>query len=1660
MVYVLTVYLSGNQIPGPSVHRAWQTNKVIIINAMADVYHREPNTLSRILDVAQDLKALTVILDSSLYSFTIDLACLASRREFLNLEKWLRDKVGPIVDDAPLSPPVSEFLNECIAFLRDRFSRQFKGDNVRIAHPNPYQSTVAAFISVIQSLAQFMTPDQATELKKIKMLYQQLFSGKPEDHVAMDVLRTAPGMPGAEPTPSFTQDVESSANTFFKDIYAGSMSIEQVIQTLTHLHDSANKHENNIYNCIIHNLFDEHRFFPKYPEKELRITATLYGQLINCNLISQYQTNFALNIILDSLKKQPNTKIYKFGIQALEQFKLRLSDFPVFVSSLLQILNTTQNSEIHEMIPNLGRQTPLPPTASVVPAGMMRPEDQSVPVNPPAVNPQASSNASKMAAKDPSIISSLNANPLLQAASQVLQPPDELRDKIHFVWNNLSQTNLEAKAQQLREILDPRYYPAVAQYIVINRVSMEANFHKIYLGFLDILNISILNKLILQNTIDSIRVLLSSDVKVGSMEKSLLKNLGSWLGSITLAKNKPILHKNIALKELVLDAYERGRLTSVIPFICKVLEASSRSKVFKYQNPWIMGLLRLLVEIHAITDIKLHIKFEVEMLFRSLAIEIRDIVPSELCKDRKLKIDGENGDWSKQPEQKVQSTVPVVDMGRPGEPINLQALLNQIQSSFPFPSSPSTPDAKRIVHTAITRVLQEMMAPVVDRSASIACITTKELVCKDFASEPDEVKMRKAAFNMAQSLAGNLALVACKDPLRTQLSSYIRQLLQQDRLLLSIVPADRLQHFIESTTQVWTAENLDLAANIIEKAAMDKAGKDIDDRLNQFYVIRKRHREMTDSPYYDSNVIVQGRYPLLLPEILRPRQVGLAPAQLRIYDDYTRLRNLRPQQEEVAVVPGMGPSSTSVANLLASLGELDTIMASINPETVSNLPPDHSYYRVMRAFLSMLNQTQPIEEATQTVVMKIFKRLYELENRFQVDTYIFILEQIQKAGRKPDLTQFFIKMEDERKLHLGILSTLSRLQYLNVAEICQYLVKVVMSSGSVDHAEFAMAFVRKCLIEDQTASIQDVAPIVEALTPLRKTNSKIQERIARFLEEIRIFQNSDDRNRLARLLTRLSQVDEMIDSQADYDESVALFNEWLAALAQPQAEVAITSFINQPRLAAVVKGDEPGNPFFRCVARYCVELFQSPTTANTQAIDGFAKLVVQLVRSNNDPTGPIAKVDLLSRVLDSVIIVLARDHETRKTRFNQRPYLRLFSTWLNDFNQPDSLLDPINFQFLVRFSTAFQSISPLRFPGFSFAWLELISHRMFMPKLLFSKSQKGWSYFQHLLVDLFKFLEPFLRSADLKDPIKLLYTGTLRTLLVLLHDFPEFLCDYHFSFCDVIPPTCVQMRNLILAAFPRNIRLPDPFTPNLKVDLLPEISHPPRVLSSYATALTQANLKSDLDNYLKTRQPQTFPMELRARLSVQTPGRTTPQYNVPLINAVVLHVGMQVVSQQPKSPLNSPLAHSASMDIFQHLAVSLDTEGRYLFLNAIANQLRYPNNHTHYFSCILLYVFAEANDDIIKEQITRVLLERLVVSRPHPWGLMITFIELIKNTRYNFWNHGFTRCAPEIERLFESVSQHSVIPSQSGAVVQAPSIVNGTANAAMTQGIGNQPASA
>ena len=238
--------------------------------------------------------------------------------------------------------------------------------------------------------------------------------------------------------------------------------------------------------------------------------------------------------------------------------------------------------------------------------------------------------------------------------------------------------------------------------------------------------------------------------------------------------------------------------------------------------------------------------------------------------------------------------------------------------------------------------------------------------------------------------------------------------------------------------------------------------------------------------------------------------------------------------------------------------------------------------------------------------------------------------------------------------------------------------------------------------------------------------------------------------------------------------------------------------------------------------------------------------------------------------------------------------------------------------------------------------------------------------------------------------------------------------------------------------------LPDPFMPNLKVDLLPEIRQPPRILSNYEAGLTAA-LREAADLYIANRGPPALLDTLVQELQLPVGGGADGDagagadggksgvisYNVHAINALVMYVGVSGINQAGlEAAVAAKMTDCAQMDIFVALARRLQPQGRYMFLNAAANQLRFPSNHTNYFSCTLLHLFCECTaDELVLEQISRVLLERLVVNRPHPWGLMITFIELVQNSRYNFWGYDFTVKDPEVRRLVESVARSCVGPA-------------------------------
>jgi len=320
----------------------------------------------------------------------------------------------------------------------------------------------------------------------------------------------------------------------------------------------------------------------------------------------------------------------------------------------------------------------------------------------------------------------------------------------------------------------------------------------------------------------------------------------------------------------------------------------------------------------------------------------------------------------------------------------------------------------------------------------------------------------------------------------------------------------------------------------------------------------------------------------------------------------------------------------------------------------------------------------------------------------------------------------------------------------------------------------------------------------------------------------------------------------------------------------------------------------------------------------------------------------------------------------------------------------------------------------------------LISHRLLMPKLLSAENQEGWQNFYQVLLALLQFLAPFLRDGELPHPIRDMYHGTLRIFIVLLHDFPDFLSEYYFSLGDAIPTRCIQLRNFIISAFPTSLTLPDPYLRNTRLDNMPEMGPIPTTRTDITIGLKGNDLGGILEALILKRGTPAFLLSLKEKLLLHDPkDPNSIYYNPSAINAVVFYIGISSVAQA-KAKSGSP-AFSVSdpgVGILTYLATNLDSEGQYHLLRAMTLHLRYPNAHTHWFISLMLHLFTEIQDDRFKGILTRVLLEHLMVHRPHPWGVIVTFVELLRNPKYEFWSHGFIRVAPEITLIMESVAKN------------------------------------
>ncbi|XP_043661469.1 CCR4-NOT transcription complex subunit 1 isoform X3 [Drosophila teissieri] len=1873
---------------------AWSSNnfqlRSNIMNAMSEWYLRgnefDQVKLSRILDLAQDLKALSALLNARSFLFIIDLACLASRREYLKLEKWLTDKIrehgepfmqaiikvlhrrcpqviNAKVPEDQLPPKQAQLLPETVTtminclqtcinncmqpemvevimqmtanvaimankaraqqqqpglvppppptILRGHRGMDLPGGIVPPPPQQPFSGNLNAqmfgpgmdpltnmsnniaglnlsgpngafnFGNMLTSPSRLMTPGA----NPYPLNLMQMPQAPPPPNVG-NLGRMLPGGPQQQtPTPAPTapnpnnpvmadlqipvsKEVEDEVNSYFQRIYNHqpnpTLSIDEVLDILQRFKESSNRREQEVFLCMLRNLFEEYRFFCQYPEKELQITAQLFGGIIDRNLVPTFVAlGLSLRCVLDALRKPDGSKLYYFGVTALDRFRTRLhtynkycehirsiphfSDFPPHLIQYVEYGMHGQEPPPQKLI---GLSNTIPSAISSGPVTEPIYRNSSMLGNMPAATPGSgpkSSSAISHATRMKSIANATNIDTLLVANQEekVTVPPEPVQDKTAFIFNNLSQLNIPQKCDEIKEIMTKEYWPWLAQYLVLKRASMEFNFHTLYYNFLDALKNGEINRFVTKETLRNIKVLLRSDKGVINFsDRSLLKNLGHWLGMMTLGRNRPILQLDLDLKSLLAEAYHKGQqeLLFVVPFVAKILESSAKSRIFRSPNPWTMGIMYVLGELHQEPDLKLNLKFEIEVLCKTLNLELAKLRPVIYLKDpsRALLIEQQ---MSQPKPKQLEAVVPAPTLPReqqsPAQPPPPPQQQQQPQQQAPPPPSSADVDAqnaaammmaagganstpgsvsspnlptdpsqvvlpppeprysyvdvnvsnfqligqqlvlppntpflhanpgiKHIVVNAVERTITDWLQPIVDRSIRIACATTEQIIRKDFALDADENRMRTAAHQMVRNLAAGMAMITGKDEIARAISQNLH------KALLSALNGMPSMAEIQAAAMQLASENVELVCAFIQKTSAEKAAAEIDRRLSTDFETRKIARE-EGNRFVDAQILSYQQE--RLPEAVRIK-VGPAPATLyAVYSEFARsIPGFQQMSDRDIALFVPKPTDLSQPNVFAN-DESSMVYAELasKMETFMNtaigVPSLQIQASKMHMLLNALMATRRLrdQESAFNLLTRAVEGLTEglvnmHENMDQMKLYqnihLRIIGLLHNSFGAPNteraVTKCFFDIREEARYNVEAARALITSHFVNLNQFDGMLRDCMDNGNNYVATSFGIALLERLIMDDRVINIvsdNEFMATVELLGRLTQHRHRYPECIVNAIDTLWSgnFNSSSDYSPFNGSERYLSGASHYIHSgmhhvrSCDTDDPPGLqekteflLKDWVALYTQQNQQSTrdarnFGAFVQKMNTYGILKTDDLITRFFRQATHICTDvvyrMFAEPSLPINQAknkifqwIDAFVHLIAMLVRHSGEAGNPTTKINLLNKVLGIVLGTLLKDHEMRGVSFQQVGYHRFFMMLFMELCSADVILESLMHSIVSAFAYTYHLLNPSVAPGFCFAWLELISHRVFLGRILVQiPGQKGWPLYAQLLQDLFKYLAPFLRNTELGKPVQLLYKGTLRVLLVLLHDFPEFLCDYHFGFCDTIPPNCVQMRNIILSAFPRNMRLPDPFTPNLKVDMLSDSSNAPKVLSSYIMNIQPPNFKKDLDSYLKARAPVTFLSELRGHLQVTSEPGT--RYNMALMNALVMYVGTQAIAlirNKNFVPNTSNIAHSAHMDIFQNLAVDLDTEGRYLFLNAIANQLRYPNSHTHYFSCAVLHLFAEANSEAIQEQITRVLLERLIVNRPHPWGLLITFIELIKNPIYKFWDHDFVHCAPEITKYF------------------------------------------
>lgn len=726
-----------------------------------------------------------------------------------------------------------------------------------------------------------------------------------------------------------------------------------------------------------------------------------------------------------------------------------------------------------------------------------------------------------------------------------------------------------------------------------------------------------------------------------------------------------------------------------------------------------------------------------------------------------------------------------------------------------------------------------------------------------------------------------------------------------------------------------------------------------------------------------------------------------------------------------------------------TLQELERVAKEAPEKHYTDLPRPHPVLDVLDALYSLIiRSSQGPEVFDIFIVDHICSMLFNgVDEELVVESLVHVLENICRIGGRTAnrVAMLIAQVPNETLLSVPLTISLIKADMVEWQRVDSAASKALAQrkEGSL---EFLSTLIDAVLLNDRPSALYaDFAKSLEVAwqwineEPTLEAGQSLKEKLTSSGLPQAVGRTSDER-----LATRQGQMD-------------YVFEEWVHLCNNPNvSDKATPHFISQMYNKQIINSKEDMCLFLRLSIDSSIDRFESHLHNNGSIndayipIDSLAKLIVMLVKAREED-GEVKgdKAAFLDLTLSLVVLVLNHHHVIRGEHFNQKVFFRLFSTMLCEFrSSTEDLTETERQQITLAFADSFLKLRPLYFPGFIFGWLSLIAHRDFLPVVMKLQAESGWKPFSRIVESLMSYLGELLKPLHITGVTRDIYRGVLKFLFVLQHDYPEFVAANHSKLCANIPSHCIQLHNLILNANPGSpqAKMPDPMQPGLKVDRIDDIRESPDNTNDVEAPLRQTGLFDVLDQALQSGPSEDAVAHIaheiqRKKVHGTSTGFVPVNVDVKLIDSLVVYVGMHAIARAAQKGGPTYVQTSPDAALLSMIVHEIRPEARYYLINSVVNQLRFPNAHTHYFTQALLHLFGSDHNDQeesdIRQQIARILLERLISHWPQPWGLIITIVELVKDEKYMFFDLPFIKASPEVRIFFHNYKLNANICKRS-----------------------------